>query len=98
MKIRDAYTATLTGVSKTRRRGAAASLSGPGAVAGPGDRIDLSGRSQEVQRARSLALEAPEVREALVEEVLGEIREGRYRVTGAQVAPRLIQEHLQLRG
>ncbi len=54
----------------------------------------LALRDEELGRARRLASRPPDVREALVAEVASQIREGRYHVTGADVAAKMIQEHL----
>ncbi len=66
-------------------------------ASGAADQVHFSGHSYEVQRARALALQAPDIREDMVEEIVAQIRQGRYVITGAQVAPRLIREHLELR-
>lgn len=59
-----------------------------------GVRRKLARTEQDVAKARRLAAQAPDIREHLVEEILQEIREDRYCVTGADVAPKMIQEHL----
>jgi anti-sigma28 factor (negative regulator of flagellin synthesis) len=46
-----------------------------------------------VAHARSVALAAPDVRESLVNEIVGLISNGRYDVSGAQVAPKMIRDH-----
>ena len=57
-----------------------------------GDQVRVTGRGAEVQRARALALQAPEVRQELVARIRGTISRGEYRITGAQVLPRLLRE------
>jgi flagellar biosynthesis anti-sigma factor FlgM len=95
MRIPDGYSKRVTGPSKVKSRGAAAvaAVTGGGAVVAA-DSVEVSSRSVEVQRARSLALAAPEIREALVNEIMGLINQGDYQVTGSDVAPVLIREHL----
>ncbi len=62
------------------------------AVRRPSDQVSLTGRGAEVQRARDLALAAPEVRKPLVQALQGQVLRGEYRVSGAQVLPRLLRE------
>ena len=62
--------------------------------AAPSDRVMISGRGVDIQRARSLALAAPEIRQEMVDEIVGLLERGEYQVTGADVAPKMIQEHL----
>lgn len=95
MKIREAYTSALAGVGRTRRRRATSGATEVSAVGGV-DEVQVSSQGLEVQRARLLALQAPEIRETLVREVLREIDEGRYVVTGADVLPKMIREHLEM--
>lgn len=95
MRIPDGYTKRVVGAGKVKGRGAAAvaTVASGGAVR-PADTVEVSARSVEVQRARLLALQAPEVREALVDEIMGIINQGQYHVSGSEVAPILIREHL----
>lgn len=94
MRIRDRVTrgvsATTGGPAKAKSPETAAGTARPGGA----DTIRVSDRGREVQRARGLALHAPEIRESLVEEVSGQIENGEYTVTGEDVAPKMIQEHL----
>ena len=93
----------------TRGVGSSGSLASRGKAAGTGtaapagtaaqgaatsDRVMISGRGVDIQRARSMALAAPEIRQEMVDEIVGQIRRGEYQVTGADVAPKMIQEHL----
>jgi hypothetical protein len=55
----------------------------------------LALRDREVEKARLLAIRAPDVREDVVTDIRARIGENRYEVTGADVAPRMIQEHLR---
>ncbi len=94
MRIRDVDRSPVSqpgGVGRPRREEPVAPSSPAGRSA---DRVDLSSRSLEVQRARRIALQAPDIREDLVQAVLAEIRAGRYRVTGRDVLPKMIREHL----
>jgi anti-sigma28 factor (negative regulator of flagellin synthesis) len=58
------------------------------------DSVHISSRSLEVQKARLVALQAPDIRQELVDEVVGLIGRGEYMVTGTDVAPKMIREHL----
>lgn len=93
MKIRDRYTRGIglggTPAPVRRREPDAAAAAG----ADPSDRVQISGRGLEIRRARSLALAAPEIRQELVDEILGQIERGEYQVAGADVLPRMIREH-----
>ena len=95
MRIRDRATrgvaGTAGGASKTKTPDGPAAASRPPSSS---DTIRLSDRGLEVRRARGLALQAPDIREGLVEEVSGQIETGRYTVSGEDVAPKMIQEHL----
>jgi hypothetical protein len=55
--------------------------------------VRVTGRSAEIQRARALALGAPEVREPLVRRLADDIARGAYRVEGARVLEGLLREH-----
>jgi flagellar biosynthesis anti-sigma factor FlgM len=94
MKIRDRY---VQGIGSVRAAGpkepvgAAAALS---RLAAASDSVQFSARSRDVQKARHVALHAPEIRASLVEEITGQLDRGEYNVTGAEVAPKLIREHL----
>lgn len=94
MKVTDAYNVSLAAAHRARRRRRADGVVETDAVAPPADRVFLSERSEEVRRARVLALQAPEVRVALVDSISDQISRGQYVVTGAEVAPKLIQDHL----
>src|SRR5512138_3168252 len=95
MRIRERLT---RGASETKGTAARSKAAGTPAqtqsASSPSDSIRLSGRGLEVQRARGLALQAPEIREGLVEEISGQVESGQYDVTGEDVAPKMIQEHL----
>ncbi len=96
MKIRDRYTRGVVGtpVPLAERRVRAAEE--PERSGGPLDRVQISERGREIRRARVLALTAPDVREDLVEAILAQIERGDYRVSGADVVPKLIREHWML--
>ncbi|MDW7710531.1 MAG: flagellar biosynthesis anti-sigma factor FlgM [Deferrisomatales bacterium] len=97
MRISDVYTKPVTAVEGPRRREGAAAAQGPSPAAGPADQVAFSGQSFEVQRARALALQAPDIREDVVGVIVDQLRQGLYRITGAEVLPRLVREHLELR-
>jgi len=92
MKIREGGSGGPQG-TVAARRGSRLTESSPVCAPEPGDRLQMTGRGAEVQRARTLALQAPEVRQGLVSELRASISGGRYRVTGAQVLPRMLREH-----
>ncbi len=100
MKIRDRTTRGIGSSGPLPSRGKAAgtgtdALTGTAAQgAATSDRVMISGRGVDIQRARSLALAAPEIRQEMVNEIVGLLQRGEYQVTGADVAPKLIQEHL----
>ena len=96
MRIRDRYSRAVSGASTgpSKARPAPTAPEAPRSNPPAADMIRLSGRGLEVQRARGFALQAPDVREGLVAEVSGQIEGGRYDVSGEDVAPKLIQEHL----
>ena len=75
--------------------GPSAEKSEKGAAA-PADLVMISGRGSDIQRARSLALHAPEIRQEMVDEIVGQIERGEYQVSGTDVAPIMIQEHLDV--
>ncbi|GAB6062154.1 flagellar biosynthesis anti-sigma factor FlgM [Deferrisoma palaeochoriense] len=93
MKIRDVRRGYVTGTTATGRPRREIQVEEVTGIGGAVDRVDVSSRGREVQRARFLALSAPEIRADLVEAIEAEIREGRYRVTGREVLPRLLREH-----
>ncbi len=97
MKIRDAYTKPVSRVGRPKRRDGAEGVGETVAVGGLSDQVTFSGQSFEVQRARALALQAPDIREEMVGEIVAQIRQGRYVITGQEVAPRMIREHMELR-
>ncbi len=63
---------------------------------GASDRVQISDRGVEIRHARSLALAAPDIREELVGEIVALIEQGEYQVSGADVVPKLVREHLAL--
>ena len=96
MKIGDIYTRPIGSGIRIRRRGAAGAVSispGVGAV----DHVELSDRGREVQRARILALEAPDVREGLVAEIQREIEQGSYGAPAAAVLDKMVHDHAEMR-
>ncbi|HSH70921.1 MAG TPA: flagellar biosynthesis anti-sigma factor FlgM [Deferrisomatales bacterium] len=94
MKIRDRLTRGVGSSGPLPNRGKAAGAGTAAKGAAPSDRVMISGRGVDIQRARSLALAAPEIRQEMVDEIVGLLERGEYQVTGADVAPKMIQEHL----
>lgn len=94
MKIRNRYSRGVLGSTPLRGPGRSEGLSGPSRTAGMLDRINISNRGVEIRRARLLALAAPEVRQTLVDELVGQIRRGEYEVRAIDVASKMIREHL----
>lgn len=96
MKISDHYQTSMVGAQnvgekKRKELKAEEKKTEPSAV-----NVNISGKGQEVGRARSLALSAPDVRQGLVDEVTGQLANGGYDVKGEDVAPKMIEEHLAL--
>ena len=96
MKITDAYNVSMVAAQKVRRRRRADGVEEPERVAPASDQVSFSGRGMDVRKARVLALQAPEIRVGLVDSISDKIRNGEYQVTGSDVAPKLIQDHLVL--
>jgi len=94
MKIPDSYTTVMAGSDtirkELRKKETEKSKSTAKAAA---DAVNISNRGQEVAHARNLALAAPEVRQGLIDEIVGLIRHGKYDVDGEQVAPKMIRDH-----
>lgn len=57
-------------------------------------KINLSSRAQQMQKAKELALSAPDVNEARVAQLQKMIDEGSYRVDAEAVADRLVDAHM----
>lgn len=101
MKIRDRVTRGILGtppVHTQERVDEPAEAGDVSRVGSPLDQVHISGRGVEIRKARSLALRAPDIRRELVDEIVGQLSRGEYQVTGAEVAPRMIREHLSLLG
>ena len=94
MRISDPYRMTLAEAQRVRRRRRVDGVVETDSAAPATDRVFLSERGADVHKARVLALAAPEVRVALVDSISTQISNGQYGVTGSDVAPKLIQEHL----
>lgn len=58
--------------------------------AGAPDRVALSSQAQELLAIRRRIDEAPEIRASLVDRLVREVREGRYRPSAAEIARRLV--------
>lgn len=97
MRIPDGYTRRVVTVGKARGRAETSAPATAAAVTVRGaDSVDFTARSAEVASARLLAMAAPDVRAPLVEAISDQIGRGEYNVSGSDVAPVMIQEHLQL--
>ena len=94
MKITDAYNVSLAATQRVRKRRQVDGVEEPASARPATDQVYFSGRSVEVRKARLLALQAPEVRVELVDSIGDLVRSGQYQVHGADVAPKLIQDHL----
>jgi negative regulator of flagellin synthesis FlgM len=95
MKIRDRLSTHTVGSTRGVAPREKASEAAPaGRTAGPADSVQISARSVEIQKARQLAIQAPDIRQELVGPIASQIESGEYNVTGAEVAPKLIRELL----
>ena len=94
IKIPDSYTTVMAGAETIRKElKKKETEKGKSAARAAADAVNISNRGQEVAHARSLALAAPELRQNLVDEIMGLIRNGKYDVDGEQVAPKMIRDH-----
>ena len=93
MKIRDRYTGQVREPNLVK--GSECGQGSPEAprFVGSPDRVQISGRSVEIQKARNLALRAPDIRQDLVNDILGSIQRGKYDVSGVDVVPRMLRDH-----
>ena len=57
-------------------------------------KVDLSTRSQDIQRARELAMAVPEVDTAKVEKFQKLIDEGKYKIDAKAIAEKMVDEQL----
>jgi len=62
----------------------------------PDDRIEISTKGAEVRMAKSAVLQAPDIRQEMVDEIAGQIERNQYDVDGSQVAPKMIREQMML--
>ncbi len=93
MRIRDVRRGYVRSAGRVRRRPDRAGVEPAPGIGASADRVEISDLGLEVQRARLLALQAPDIRIELVEKILLEIQEGRYRVSGRDVLPKMLREH-----
>jgi len=94
MKIRDRYTGGIRQSGGARERTKTEAAAEGSRSSEPMIRVQISGRSVEIQKARATALQAPDIRQELVDEIQGQIDRGAYQVPGRDVVPRIIREHL----
>lgn len=71
-----------------------AGKAGAEALDAAASKINLSSRAQQMQKAKELALAAPDVNEARVAQLQKMIDDGSYRVDAEAVADRLVDSHL----
>ncbi len=93
MRVRDVRRGYVSGIPTPGRPRREGPVEGVAGVVASVDRVEVSDRGLEVQRARMLALLAPDVRQELVDALSQAIRDGRYQVSGREVLPRLLREH-----
>jgi negative regulator of flagellin synthesis FlgM len=58
------------------------------------DRVELSSRAQDIQRARDIAQQAPEVREDRIAAAKRALESGELKLSGADLAEKLLQDRL----
>ncbi|MEW6723402.1 MAG: flagellar biosynthesis anti-sigma factor FlgM [Bacillota bacterium] len=73
----------------TRENSSPAKTAGAAGQA-PVDKVTLSERAREIQHFRELVSRLPEVRQEKVEEIMQAISDGRYQVSSADVAEKLL--------
>jgi flagellar biosynthesis anti-sigma factor FlgM len=98
-KIPDSYTSALAGSDQVLKKDKKDKKQRAANVAqqektGSKDAVDISGKGQEINHARQLAFAAPEVRQGLIDELVGQLEQGQYDIQGSDVAPKMIREHL----
>jgi flagellar biosynthesis anti-sigma factor FlgM len=99
IKISDGYTSALAGSEQVHKKDKKGKKEGATRAdkqdkAGSKDAVDISGRGHEINHARQLAFAAPEVRQALIDELVDQMGSGQYDIQGSDVAPKMIREHL----
>ena len=57
---------------------------------------EISGKARDLASARSIAENAPEVREARIAELRKKIQDKTYEVNSDAIADRMIKEHLEV--
>jgi negative regulator of flagellin synthesis FlgM len=77
--------------SKNTKRGALAQENSP---AHASVNTEISTRAKEFGRAKSIAMNTPDVREEKIAALKKRIAEGRYQVDSAALADRIVEEHL----
>lgn len=96
MRIPEVYASLTTAVPRVeRRRAGTTAEGGTNPARRSTDRLDFSARATEFAQARRAALEAPAVREGLVNELSGRIDRGQYQVSGADVGAALLRDQGQ---
>lgn len=96
MKISDHYATSMVGAQNVGEKRRKELKAKEGKETPQAVNVNISGKSQEVAKARQVAVSAPDIRQGLVDEVGGQIEGGQYAVTGEDVAPKMIEEHMLL--
>ena len=79
--------------ARTGEAGEARRASGETKIGGS-TKTDISSRAKEMAKAKSLAEQAPDVRDAKIEELKRRIASGNYNVDADAIADRLMNEHM----
>ena len=58
------------------------------------EKVELSARAREIQRAKKLIEQLPDIREERVARIKAQVERGTYRVSSRQVADKLLRESL----
>lgn len=61
-------------------------------------KVDLSARSQDIQRAKEIAMSSPDVDQAKIEKFQKLIDEGKYKIDSKAIAERMVDEHIMSAG
>lgn len=64
-------------------------------VAPPASGIAISSRAQQMQKAKELAMAAPDINQEKVDRFKQMIKDGTYKVDAEAVAERMLNEHLE---
>ncbi len=59
---------------------------------------EISAKAKDMAKAKQLAVDAPDVREAKIAELRDKIQNKKYNVGSAEIADRLVDDHLSMAG